>query len=76
MLYCCAETSQPHGDFYKRKHLIEAGLEFKGLVPYHHGRKHGGFQADTVVKRRKLRVLYLYWRAAGRETAIMPGFSI
>ena len=27
-----------HGNSYKRKHLIGAGLQFRGLVHYHRGR--------------------------------------
>jgi hypothetical protein len=28
-----------HGNSYKGKHLIGAGLRFRGLVHYHHGEK-------------------------------------
>jgi hypothetical protein len=31
---------------------------FRSLVYYHHGRKHGGVQADVVLEK-ELRVLYL-----------------
>jgi hypothetical protein len=40
-----------HGNSYKGKHLIGAGLQFRGLVYYHHGRKHGGVQADMVLEK-------------------------
>jgi hypothetical protein len=30
---------------YEEKHLVGPGLQFRGLVHYHHGRKHGGTQA-------------------------------
>ena len=28
------------------RHLIGAGLQFRGLVPYRHGWEHGGMQTD------------------------------
>jgi hypothetical protein len=55
-----------HGNSYKGKHLIGAGLLLKGLVHYQHGRKHGAVQADMVLEM-GLRVLHLVPRAAGRE---------
>jgi hypothetical protein len=30
-----------HDNSYTGKHLIDAGLQFRGLVHYPHGRKHG-----------------------------------
>jgi hypothetical protein len=39
-----------------KNHLIGAGLHFRDLVHCHRGEKHGGLQADAVLK--KLRVLY------------------
>ena len=36
-----------HHDSYKRKYLIGAGSQFRGLVHYHHGGKHDGMQGDT-----------------------------
>jgi hypothetical protein len=33
-----------HGNSYKGKHLIEAGLQFRGIIHCHHGGKHGGLQ--------------------------------
>ena len=42
----------------RRKHLIGAGLQFRGLVHYHHDRKHGSVQAGMVLEK-ELRVLYL-----------------
>jgi hypothetical protein len=38
----------------------------KGLVHYHHGRKHGSMQADMVLEK-ELRVLCLDLQAAGRD---------
>ena len=37
-----------HGNSYKGKHFIGAGLQFRGSVYYHHGRKLGGMQADSA----------------------------
>ena len=51
----------------KGKHLFVASLQFRGLVHYCHGGKHGGTQADMVL-RRQLRVLHQDLQAA-RETA-------
>ena len=44
---------------------IELGLaySFRGLVHYHHGRKHGSMQADMVLEK-ELRVLHLDLKAA------------
>jgi hypothetical protein len=52
---------------YKGQHLIGAGLQFRGSVHYHHGRKHGSVQADMVLE--ELRVLQLDPQATGREQA-------
>ena len=46
-----------HSNSYKGKHLTGAGLQFRGLVHCHHGRKHGGTQADMVLEK-ELRVLH------------------
>ena len=46
-----------HGNFYKENHLIGTGLQFRGLLHYCHGGKHGGLQGDLVPE--ELRVLYL-----------------
>jgi len=47
-----------HGNSYKGQHLIGAGLQFRDLVHYGHGRKHGRMQADMVLKK-ELRILHL-----------------
>ena len=39
-----------HGNSYKGKHLIGAGLQFRGLVHCHHGWEHGGVLADMVLE--------------------------
>jgi hypothetical protein len=42
-----------HCDFsnsYRGKHLTGAGLQFRGLVHYHQGRKHINMQADIVLE--------------------------
>ena len=61
-----AKRYHDHGNSYKGEHLIEAGLQFRGLVYYHRGRKHGGTQVDMVLER-QLKVLPLDHQAAGRE---------
>lgn len=39
----------------KRKHFIGAGFSFRDLAYYyHHGRKHGGVQADMVLEEPKV----------------------
>jgi hypothetical protein len=63
------------GNSSKGKHLIGASLQFRGLVHYHHGGKHGGMQADTVLEE-QLRVLHLDQQAAGRECHTGIGLSI
>lgn len=34
----------------EEKHFTEAGLQFRGLDHRHHGRKHGGMQADKMLE--------------------------
>jgi hypothetical protein len=51
-----------HHDQGKHLRLI------RGLVHYHHGKKHGRMQADMVLKK-ELRVLHLDPQAAGKELA-------
>ena len=55
-----------HSSSYKG-HLTGAGLQFRGLVHYHHGRKHGSVQADMVLEK-ELRVLHLDRQAAGTKS--------
>jgi hypothetical protein len=40
-----------HSNSYKEKYLVRDGLHFIGLAHYHHGRKHGGMQADMALER-------------------------
>jgi hypothetical protein len=40
-----------HGNSYKGKDLIGLAYSFRGLVHYHHDRKHGSMQADMVLER-------------------------
>jgi hypothetical protein len=54
------------GNSYKEKQLSGAGLQFRGLVHYHHGRKHGTVQADMVLEK-ELRVLHFEPQATGRQ---------
>ena len=51
---------------YKRKHLIRAGLQFRGLVHHHHGGKHDSMQADMVLEK-ELKLLNLDQQAEGRR---------
>ena len=51
---------------YKGKQL-KLSYRFRGLVHYHHDRKHGNMQADMLVEKEG-RVLHLDWQAAGRVT--------
>lgn len=55
------------------KECIQLGLtySFTEFIHYHHGTKHGNFQADMVVEK-KLRILYLDLQAAGRFGLLIP----
>ena len=53
-----------HGNSYKGKHLIGAGLQFRGSVHCHHGGKHGSMQADVVLEK-ELEVTYPDPKTAG-----------
>lgn len=55
------------------KHLVVAGLQFRGLVSYSHGREHSSMQIDIVLER-LLRVLLLGPQATGRQSE-PPGLS-
>ena len=48
---------------------MRAGLQFRHLVHYHHGRKHESMQANMVLEK-KLRCLHLDPKVA-KETAIV-----
>ena len=39
---------------------------FRGLVHYHHNRKHGAVQVDMVLEK-ELRVLHLDWKVARKN---------
>ena len=67
-------THHDYGNSYKGKHFIGSGLQFRGLIHYHHGRKHGGMQTDMMLGE-KLRVLYLDQQARGNEHHTRPGFE-
>jgi hypothetical protein len=54
-----------HNKSGKGKHLIGAGIQFRSLVHYHPGRKHGNVKAKMVV-RKELRVLQLEQQAASK----------
>ena len=59
-----------YSTFYTGKHLIGAGLQFKGLVHYYHG----GMQVDMVLEK-ELRVLHLDLQAAGRRLCATLGLA-
>jgi hypothetical protein len=40
-----------HSKSCKGKHVIGAGLQFRGLVHYHHGVKHRIVQANMVLEK-------------------------
>lgn len=50
----------------KVKHFIGVGLQFRGSVHCHHGRKHGSVQAAMVLEK-ELRGLHLDPQAAGSD---------
>ena len=54
---------------YKGKHLIGAGLQFRGLVHYHHDRKHGSVQAGMVLEK-ELRGQPLDLQVAGLHVTV------
>jgi hypothetical protein len=52
---------------HKGKHLI--GSQFRGLVHYHHGRKHGRMQADMVLE--EPRILHRDQKEGSKEEALV-----
>ena len=46
-----AKRHHDHGNSYKGKHFIGAGLQFQGSVHYHRGGKHSSVQADMVLEK-------------------------
>ena len=50
---------------------LELAYSFRGLVHYHHGRKHGTDQADMVLEK-ELRVLHLDLKTARRSPQSPP----
>jgi hypothetical protein len=57
---------QDHRNSHKGKYLIGAGLQFRGSVHCHHGRKQRSAQGDVVLAKEP-RILHLDQQAAGRE---------
>ena len=45
------EWHHDHANPHKGKHVTAAGLQSRGLIHYHHGRKYGSRQADVVLER-------------------------
>jgi hypothetical protein len=50
-LTAAVDKHHDHSNSYKGKHLTGGGLQFRGFVLYHCGRKHGGMQADLTLER-------------------------
>jgi hypothetical protein len=48
--FIAVKSHRDHDNSYKGKHLIGAGLQFRGLVHCHHGWEHGGVLADMVLE--------------------------
>lgn len=63
-----------HGNSYEGKHLIEDGLQFRGLVHYSYGGKHLGMQADMALEK-ELRVLHLNPLGVGRNNDTLAKFE-
>lgn len=63
-----------HENSYKRKHVIGAGFQSRGLGRSYHGRKHGGtVQADAVLEK-ELRGPHLGRQVSGRDSE-PPGLA-
>ena len=56
-----------HSNSYKGKYLIGAGLQFRGLVPYYPGEKHGSTLAGSHGTGEGGESLHLEPRVAGKE---------
>ena len=64
-----------YGNSYKGNNLIGARLQIRGLVDYHHIRKHGGVQTNMELEK-ELRVLHLNKIASGRESHAGSGLRV
>ena len=49
--FIAVKRHHDHGNSYKGKHLIGAGLQVRGSVHYYHGRKHGSMQTDRALEK-------------------------
>lgn len=61
-----------HGNSYKGNISLGLVYRFKDLAYYHHGRKHGGVQADVVLEK-EMRVLLLDLQTAGVDCVCHTG---
>jgi hypothetical protein len=60
--------------YKKGKHLTGAGLQFRGSVHYHPGRKHGSTQADMLMEGSSE---FYIWVCRQQEVSnLRPGLSI
>ena len=67
-----------HGNSYKGQHFIGTGLQVRGLVHDHRGRKHGDKHGrQTWLLEKEPRILHLDHRQqTGRKSDTGPGLSI
>jgi hypothetical protein len=64
--FTAVKRQHDHSNSYKGRHLIGAGLSFRDLARYSHGRERGSVQADMVLEK-ELGVLHLGAHAARRR---------
>jgi hypothetical protein len=57
-----------HSNTYKGKPAIEAGLQFRDLVHYHHGRKHTGRQTGRHSGRKGAKIFKLKSTGSRKES--------
>ena len=69
------KRNHDHGNSYTGNHLIQDGLQLRGLVHFCHGGKRIGMLADKVLEK-ELRVLPLDPQAAGRQCDIGHSLNI
>ena len=63
-----------HSNSYRGKNPLGLAYSFRGLVHYHHGRKHGSIQADMVLE--EPRILHLDPKAPRRRLSFHTGQSL
>ena len=63
-----------HNNSYKGKHWIGVGLQFRCLVHYRHGRRHGSLEVDIVLERAESSASQLA-DSRKRQLGTRPGLS-